>query len=136
MPESIRVSAVLPATPQRIYEAWLDSRQHGSFTGGAAEIDPTVGGVFTTWDGYIRGVTEALEPYRRILQAWRTTDFPEDAPDSRLEVLLEPSARGTRITLVHTGIPDGQGADYRQGWKDHYFAPMKAYLAKGEGPFQ
>lgn len=136
MPESITMSATLPASPQRIYEAWLDSGEHSAFTDSKATIDSKVGGTFTAWDGYIQGANQALEPGKRIVQSWRTTDFPDGAPDSRLELLLEPTPRGARVTLLHTNIPDGQAADYKQGWKDYYFAPMKKYFApqKKKGP--
>jgi uncharacterized protein YndB with AHSA1/START domain len=130
MSESLKVSTVLPASPEKVYTAWLDSEAHGRFTGGKAEIDPTVGGAFTAWDGYIQGVTLELEPFRRILQSWRTDDFPAGSPDSRLEVLLEAVEGGTRITLVHTEIPDGQSAEYKQGWLDYYFAPMGEYFSQ------
>ena len=128
--ESIEVSAVLPATPLRIYRAWLDSGQHSAMTGGgAAEVDAAVGGRFTAWDGYISGVTLETDAPRRIVQAWRTTEFPKRAKDSRLEVLLEKAAGGTKVTLRHTEIPKGQGEGYRQGWLDYYLAPMQAYFA-------
>jgi len=26
-------------------------------------------------------------------------------------------------------IPDGQGENYKQGWKDFYFKPMKKYFS-------
>ena len=130
MLESIRVSTVLPASPRRIYEAWLASDEHAAFTGGAATIDGRVGGRFSAWDGYIEGTTLELEPYRRMVQSWRTTDFPQDAADSRLEVLLEERADGGEITLIHTGIPEGQGAGYEQGWRDYYFEPMKTYFGR------
>ncbi len=129
MAESIRVETVLPAPAQRIYEAWLDAEEHGEFTGGEAEIDPTVGGRHSAWDGYIQGVTLELEPYSRIVQSWRTTEFPEGSPDSRLEVVLEESGGSTRVTLIHTEIPDGQGAGYETGWRDFYFKPMAEYFA-------
>jgi activator of HSP90 ATPase len=133
MSETIRVSTTLPATLQRIYQAWLDSAGHTAITGSPAEVNPAVGGKFSAWDGYIQGVTLELEPDRRIVQAWRTSDFPHGSPDSRLEVLLEPFEGGTRITLVHTEIPDGQGQEYAQGWEDFYFAPMKAYFSGSGG---
>lgn len=129
MAEDLRLSTVLPASAERIYRAWLDSREHGALTGGLAEIAPEVGGKFTAWDGYIQGTTLALEPYRRILQSWRTTDFPEESPDSRLEVLFEEVEAGTRLTLLHSDIPEGQAEDYRQGWEDYYFTPMLAYFS-------
>ena len=89
MLEAIRVSTVIPASAERIYQAWLDSAEHSAFTGGPAEVDPKIGGRFTAWDGYIEGVTLELEPGRRIVQSWRSSDFPNDADDSRLEVILD-----------------------------------------------
>jgi activator of HSP90 ATPase len=129
MSESLRLSTVLPVTPQKLYEAWLDSDAHAAFTGGGpARIDPRAGGDFTAWDGYISGKTLALDPFSRILQAWRTTYFPVDAPDSRLEILIEAEGEGSKLSLVHTEIPDGQGEDYRQGWEEYYFQPMTEYF--------
>jgi uncharacterized protein YndB with AHSA1/START domain len=130
MSEAIEVSTTLPASPQTVYQAWLNSQAHGAFSGSPAQIDPRVGGGFTAWDGYIQGSTLELEPYRRIRQAWRTTEFPEGSPDSDLEILLDPVPEGTLITLVHTQIPDNQGEEYRQGWLEYYFQPMQEYFAK------
>jgi hypothetical protein len=99
-------------------------------TGGAATIDPKVGGHYTAWDGYIRGVTLELERNRRIVQSWRSAEFPADAPDSRLEVLLDKAKSGATITLNHSDIPDGQGEMYLSGWAESYFVPMQAYFAR------
>jgi activator of HSP90 ATPase len=129
MAESIEVSDVFPVTQKDLYLAWLDSRKHGAFTGGGAVIDPAVGGKFTAWDGYIEGKTKELQPFKRIVQSWRTTNFPASSPDSELEVFFETVERGTKITLRHSNIPTGQGQDYKQGWKDHYFTPMKEYFS-------
>ena len=131
--ESLRLSIILPANPERIYNAWLESAAHAAFTGSAAEIDPVIGGHFTAWDGYIQGINLELEPYHRILQSWRTTDFPEGSADSRLEVRLEPIEGGTRVALHHYDIPEGQGEDYRQGWEDYYFKPMVEYFSSVAG---
>ena len=130
MPESIQVSAVLPASPQRIYKAWLSGKEHSAMTGGKATVDPKIGGRHTAWDGYIEGVMLELEPGRRIVQSWRSSEFPADAPNSRLEVLLEKVEGGTQVTLNHSDIPDGQGAGYQSGWVENYFEPMRAYFAR------
>lgn len=123
------VSDVLPASPQAVYEAWMSSETHGKMTGGAAEIDPRVGGEFTAGDGYISGRTLALEPGRRIVQSWRTSDFRAADHDSQVEVLLEAVPEGTRITLHQTKVPDGQSG-YEQGWRDNYFDPMREYFSR------
>ena len=130
MAESFEVSTFFPAiTAERIYRPWLDSEVHSAFTGSPAQIDPGAGDTFTAWDGYIYGRTLEDEPFRRILQAWRTTEFPEHSPDSQLEILIEEVDNGGKVTLIHTDIPDGQGDDYRQGWEEYYFKPMQRYFS-------
>ena len=129
MLETIELSTILPVSPEKLYRAWLDSAEHTAFTGGAAIIEPQVGGAFSAWDGYIQGVTLVLEPYRRIVQTWRSSDFPETSADSRLEVLLDEVQAGTKLTLIHSEIPDGQGEEYRQGWVENYFNPMEEYFS-------
>ena len=132
MPESIQVSTLLPADLQTLYQAWLDSEQHSRFTGSPAEINPRVGGIFSAWDGYIKGVTLELTPYSRIFQSWRAADFPSEADDSELEIRLEEAAGDTLLTLTHSNLPDGQGEEFRQGWLDFYFTPMQAYFTRRE----
>ncbi len=129
MPESFTLSINLPVAPEVLYQAWMDSDAHAAFTGSPAEIDARPGGQFTAWDGYIWGTTLELHPFSKIIQTWRTSDFPPASPDSRLEVLFEPGSGGTRLTFIHTNIPDGQAEDYRQGWEDFYFTPMADYYA-------
>lgn len=75
MKTSFKVSTVLLANRELLYKAWLSSKEHSAFTGGKARIQAKVGGRFTAWDGYITGTTVVLEPYRRIVQSWRTLSF-------------------------------------------------------------
>ena len=128
MKNGFKISAVIPATPAEIYHAWLSTKGHTAMTGSAARVSPKIGGRFTAWDGYIFGRTLELEPNQRMVQAWRTSEFPAEAPDSHLEVTLEKVKNGTRVTLIHTGLPPGSASSYKQGWKDFYFIPMKAYF--------
>src|SRR5580765_1482485 len=43
------------ASPQRIYDALLDSKQFATFTGMAAEISRDAGGAFSTFGGLVVG---------------------------------------------------------------------------------
>jgi activator of HSP90 ATPase len=131
--DSFEMSTILPVDPDRLYHAWLNSGEHSRFTGSPAEIEPIVGGKFQAWDGYIFGKTIQLEHMQRIVQSWRTTEFPEESPDSRLEIRFEAVDGGTKITLIHTDIPEGQGEDYKKGWEDFYFTPMRAYYNEVSG---
>ena len=122
------VSDVIPAAPDAIYAAWLSSEGHTAMTGADASVEPEVGGAFQAWDGYIAGRTMALEPGRRIVQSWRTDEFSEADADSQIEVLLEPVPGGTRVTIHHTNVPDGQLGYEQGGWQESYFDPMKAHF--------
>jgi activator of HSP90 ATPase len=126
----IKLSANFPVTAKRLYDSWLSSSAHSNFTGGKAVIDGRVGGKFKAWDGYISGSILILQPYGRIVQTWRTTEFPEIAPDSRLEILFEKHNSETKITLIHTQVPNGQERKYEKGWKENYFKPMKKFFKK------
>jgi uncharacterized protein YndB with AHSA1/START domain len=131
MAGDLHLQAVIPgATIRQIYDAWMDGRAHGEFTGGPAEIDPVVGGKFTIYDGYITGTTLELVPHSRIVQAWRTTEFPEGAPDSRLEVTLESVPEGCRLTIDHFNLPENQVESYKDGWMEYYFDPMTRYFSR------
>ncbi|HYM02843.1 MAG TPA: SRPBCC domain-containing protein [Stellaceae bacterium] len=124
------VSAVLAASPKEVYDAWLDGRKHGAMTGARARGSKKVGGTFAAWDDYISGRNLILEPGKRIVQAWRTTQFSDKDPDSQIELLLTRVAGGTKLTLRHTKVPDGHESYRDGGWRENYFAPMKAYFAK------
>ena len=128
MNESYMLSATFHVDPAELFQGWLDSEMHAAFTGSPARIDPRPGGAFSVWDGYISGTTLEIQPPRRIMQSWRTTEFPADKPDSLLEVLFEKVPDGTKLTLKHSRVPAGQAEMYQQGWEEYYFTPMRIYF--------
>jgi len=122
-----------------IYKAWLSTQGHTAMTGSPAKVDGRVHGKFTAWDGYIWGTFLELEKNKRILQHWRTGEFPQEANDSLVEILLGENrgfdtprkSRGysTTVILKHWNIPEGQDS-YKQGWEDFYFKPMREYFGQ------
>ena len=127
MKNGFTLSEVFKTTASEIYNAWLSSEGHSAITGSPAKVDGTVGGKFSAWDGYIFGTTLELKADQHIVQAWRTSEFADDAPDSRLEVSLEDIEGGVMVTLTHSNLPKDQVDSYRQGWEDFYFKPMMEY---------
>ncbi len=132
--ERIRVSAVIPARAERIYRAWLDADQHSAITGAEAHITSRTGSKFTAHGGYITGKNLELERGVRILQSWRTSDFPDDAEDSTIEVTFKPAGGGTRVIISHGAIPEGQGEQYHHGWIKKYLGPMARYFMNHPEP--
>ena len=129
MKNEFTLSVILNVKPEIAYNAWLNSKEHSNFTGSPAKITSNVGGTFSAWDGYISGKTMELDPNKRILQKWRTTEFPDKSPDSMIEITFEEIDKGTKLTLRHFNIPEGQAEEYKKGWKDYYFEPMKKYFS-------
>jgi activator of HSP90 ATPase len=102
MQKQLSISATLTAPPDKVYEAYLSSTEHAAMTGSAAKIENRISGTFMAWDGYITGTITELVKNRKIVQAWRTTDFEADDPDSILELSFE-------------GAQDGKGTKTERG---------------------
>jgi uncharacterized protein YndB with AHSA1/START domain len=128
MPYTYTLTALIPATPRDIYDTWLDSRGHSAMTGGKATQSAKMGAAVTAWDDYITGKNLHLEPGKRIVQTWRTTQFTDAHGDSVVTVTLAKVPGGTRLTLNHANVPDDQTSYEQSGWKDHYFTPMQRYF--------
>lgn len=118
----------LPGPPEAVYAAYVNADLHAAFTGAPAAAHPVVGGMMSAWDGYITGTFERLDVGRRIVQTWRTLEWPEGFEASRLELSLSPAEGGTRVTMVHAGVPTEQAVRYDEGWRDHYWEPLRRWL--------
>jgi activator of HSP90 ATPase len=126
----IKISAIFPVSAKKLYDAFLDSKIHSAITGSKTQIDSREGSAFSAGNGYITGSNLILQPYGRIVQHWRTSEFPEGSPDSKLEILFEKHNSGTKLTIVHTQLPNGDEKKYEKGWKEFYLKPMKMYFQK------
>ncbi|MEQ9188845.1 MAG: SRPBCC domain-containing protein [Cryomorphaceae bacterium] len=127
--QAFEIEAVFHVPSFILYHAWLDSDAHTKMTGGTADCSQEVGGDFFAWDGYISGKNLELIPGQKIVQAWRTTDFADGDKDSQIAVTFRDHGDHCHVTLVHTNIPDAQ-PDYRQGWQEHYFEPMRIHFGR------
>ncbi len=128
---TITQKVVIPkVSPKQVYEAYVDPEKHSEFTGSEAKGKPVVGGKFTAWDEYIFGKFLELEPGKRVVQEWTSTDFPEDASPSRLELTFSAVPKGTEIVMVHSNVPKEIADDAAEGWVDFYWDPLKAYFKK------
>jgi len=118
------------ASPQRIYEALLSSKDFAAFTGAPAEIDPKAGGAFSLFGGMVVGRNVELVPNQRIVQAWRViADFPEGVY-TLVKFELKPRGSQTSVILDQTGFAEGDFDHLSAGWHSHYWEPLKVFLAK------
>jgi activator of HSP90 ATPase len=138
--ESIHQERVFRASRKRIYDALTDARQFAkivelsgamqSMPAGskAAEISREVGGAFSIFGGHIVGRQLELVPSQRIVQAWRVVDWkPGDYSIARFE-LIEQGPE-TKLFFDHKGFPQGTAEHLASGWEEHYWAPLRKFLA-------
>lgn len=126
---SFKITEFFPVDSPTLYSAWLNSESHTAMTGGEAICSNKEGEAFSAWDGYITGANQKLVEGKRIVQSWRTSEFKDSDGNSLLILQFEDSENGCKLTLKHSNIPEGQ-PDYKQGWVEHYFKPMKEYFQK------
>jgi len=70
MKTTIRQRVIFRASPARVFEAIIDERRHEAFTGARAKISRRVGGAFSCYGGYIKGIN--LDLVRAKVSGWRS----------------------------------------------------------------
>ncbi len=126
--KTIKQTRFIPAKPADVYDAFLDAKKHSLFTGSEATCNPRIGGKFTAWDGYILGKNLELEAGRRIVQEWKTTEWPAGYPSSIVEFSFKEKGTGTELKMVQSNVPAEQADFYAMGWVDFYWKPLKEYF--------
>ena len=126
----IRQKVLIDASPEEVYEAYVNPMKHAEFTGSPATGTPRVGGKFTAWDGYISGRFLELEKGKRVVHEWKTTEWPAGYPPSIVELTLREKGKKTELTMIHSKAPDEQAGEYAQGWKEYYWGPLREYFRK------
>jgi activator of HSP90 ATPase len=118
------------ATPKQVYDAYTVPEKQSEFTDSEATGKPVAGGEYTAWDGYIFGKYLDVEDGQRVVQEWTTTDWEEGYGASKVELTFKAVPKGTEITLVQTDVPKVAADDFKRGWRDFYWEPLKEYFNK------
>ena len=106
-----------------------------AWMGHHAVLHPAPGGEFSVdiAGTPIRGRYVEVDRPRRVVVSWGVAgseEFP--AGSSRVEFTLTPTATGTRLGLVHTGLPEAKHTGYAAGWV--YFLDRLRTVAAGGDP--
>jgi activator of HSP90 ATPase len=125
--KNLRQTVTIRASPHAVYTTLVNPREHAKFSGAAARIEAKPGGRFSHYDASLEGMVVHLEKDRRIVLAWRSTGWPE-GHYSIADFVLTKVGSGTRLAFSQFGIPASDFADIADGWRQYYWAPLKAYL--------
>jgi len=125
--KTIKQTMLFSARPETIYLILMDSKLHSKLIGDKARIDNRVGGRFSTFSGYSKGVTKKLVLGRKIVQSWISSDLPKGL---ETEITFDLKRKGTKTQLVftQTNVPAENYHDLAEGWKEFYWNPLKEML--------
>jgi uncharacterized protein YndB with AHSA1/START domain len=130
MPRTIQIAASLPASPERLFDMYLDPVQHAAFTGSPVTIAPHAGAPFRAFGDVLSGTILQVTPKRLIVQSWRSPHWGTDDLDSTLILTFWPEAGGGRIELTQVNVVDADFAGVSHGWEKYYWTPWRAYLTR------
>ena len=128
MSKSIKQTVKFKAPPRAVFEALMDPKQHARFTGGPARISRKLGSAFSVHGGYATGYLLDLVADKRIVQAWRASDWPKGSFSIVTFALAPAPGKQTVLTFSHDCVPDIEAAGIKQGWIDFYWRPLEMML--------
>ena len=126
----IKQSVQFNASPDSLFDTYLDSRKHAAIVGSKVSISKAVGKRFTAFDGMLSGKNLLIVPKKLILQSWRSRRWKKTDPDSILILMFSKAGRGARIDLVHVNVPNHDLQGVTRGWHRYYWKPWLEYLKR------
>jgi uncharacterized protein YndB with AHSA1/START domain len=124
----------LPAPPGEVFRHLTDPAAMIRWMGQHAVLKPVPGGAFEVdINGVpVRGQYLEIDPPHRVLVSWGVAGSPGMPPGAtEVEFTLTTIPDGTRLRLVHRGLPHGQQQVHAAGWQ-HFLARLASTAAGGE----
>jgi len=123
-PPDIVREVMIAAPPHEVFPYFTDPEKMIVWKAVEATLDPRPGGVFridVTGHDVARGEYVEIDPPRRVVFTfgWESAGSPVPPGSTIVEITLFPDGDGTRVRLVHSGVPDQIRTGSTEGW-DHY----------------
>ena len=125
----------LPAAAEEVFRHLTDPAAMIRWMGQHATLQPVPGGAFEIdINGVpVRGRYVEIDPPRRVLVSWGVAGNPALPPGAtEVEFTLTPTSTGTRLRLVHRGLPADQTSIHAVGWQ--HFLSRLSFAASGADP--
>jgi uncharacterized protein YndB with AHSA1/START domain len=117
---------LVDASPDEVFEYFTGPEAMVRWMGQFARLDPRPRGEFTVDinGSPVRGRYEELEPPHRVVFTWGIAGSDLLPPGaSTVEVRLTEVAGGTRVDVIHSGLPDIEQTKHARGWR-HFLARL------------
>lgn len=126
MCKTIKQKVKFRLSPERIYQLLTESKLHAALTGQKAVISNKVGGAFSVRSGAVTGINVDLVPGTRVVQAWRSKEFPLGIFSMATFQLTRTKEGGTDLVLTHRGVPKDLIPAVEKDWRRFYWEKMRA----------
>jgi uncharacterized protein YndB with AHSA1/START domain len=130
-----RDSIHIAAEPDLVFDYFTRPEAIARWMGDRAVVDPRPGGEFTLYfgDKAVEGQYVVVDRPQRLVITWGRRGSRELPPGaSTLEVSFVAEGDGTRVSIVHHGLPPSEAGRHALGWK-HYLARLHE-LGSGREP--
>lgn len=135
----IIVTRTIPATPEEVYDVWIDPKSPGGPWFGATKVivNVVVDGLFylavghesKMWPHY--GRFTKLERPKIVEHTWMSESTK--GLESVVALTLEKQGAETLVTLRHMGVPDDEeGRKHKEGW-DWVLSMLDQSVVKRKG---
>jgi uncharacterized protein YndB with AHSA1/START domain len=135
----IIVTRTIPATPEEVYDVWIDPKSPGGPWFGATKVivNVVVDGLFylavghesKMWPHY--GRFTKLERPKIVEHTWMSESTK--GLESVVALTLEKRGAETLVTLRHMGVPDDEeGRKHKEGW-DWVLSMLDQSVVKRKG---
>jgi uncharacterized protein YndB with AHSA1/START domain len=125
-------SIFIEAPPEEVFRYFTEAEALSAWMGDSAVVEPQPGGRFVVHfeDRVVEGRYLAVEFARRVVVTWGRHGSVRLPPGgSTLEVSFAMERGGTRVTVIHHGLPGAERELHAMGWA-HYL-PRLAATARG-----
>lgn len=126
----------IAASPRTVFKLLTDPDQYVRWKGRLAELDARPRGRYRVDlgdAGIVSGEYTEVIPFRRVVFTWGWEGNAGVPPGSTtVEIDLEPYVGGTKLHLIHRGVPAAARGSHTEGW-DH-FLPRLIAVAEGRTP--
>lgn len=136
---AVRREIQVAASPETLWEFFVDPEKATRWMGTSATLDPRPGGEYRVevLSGNVAaGEFVEVDRPRRLVWTW---GWEPGSPSSvevgstRIEVELVPQGDGTLLRFAHTGFADAESAGmHAEGW-EHYLERLEI-AARGDDP--
>jgi uncharacterized protein YndB with AHSA1/START domain len=125
----------IDASPETVWEFFVDPQKLMRWMGIDAELDPQPGGIYRCTvipENTARGEFVEVDKPNRVVFTWGWDGNDAVPPgSSTVEAELTPQGNGTSLRFVHRDLSPEQAKSHAQGW-DHYLARLEIAATGGD----